>query len=186
MEARAKKNMSLGGQVSRPSGSTEEGLTILSNLPAVNTRKELAAAVGIGEVTMGKVMQIDEHAPAAIREALDSKEVSVSGAWKMLKVVRQFPLEEQETAADEMVAAVREVHRIDAEAEKRGKIAGIFCKAYEKAVLLTPTLENVRFWIEGTRMRADEIEGTMKESYELARTFQTIGDILQKEILPLY
>ena len=83
-----------------------------------------------------------------------------------------------------MLAAVREIKRVDTEADKRGKIAGLFCKAYEKAVLLTPTLECVRCWVEGTRMRPDEIEDSVRESYELAQTFKTIGDLLKNEILP--
>ena len=33
-------------------------------------------------------------------------------------------------------------------------------------------------------MRLDEIEDSVRESYELAQTFQTIGDILKNEILP--
>lgn len=40
----------------------------------VDTRKELADTVGIGERTMGKVMQIDENAPAVVKEALDNKD----------------------------------------------------------------------------------------------------------------
>ena len=48
IEAKAKANMSTGGQAFRPSEGAKEGLTTLSNLPAVNTRKELADAVGIG------------------------------------------------------------------------------------------------------------------------------------------
>lgn len=84
-----------------------------------------------------------------------------------------------------MVAAVQEVKQLDAKAERRGKIAGLFCKAYERAVLLTPTVEDIRCWTEGTRMRPEEIEDTIKESYELAQVFQTIGDILKNEILPL-
>ena len=64
------------------------------------------------------------------------------------------------------------------------KIAGLFCKAFERAVLLTPSEENVRLWVEGTRMRPDEIGDSVRESYELAQTFQTIGDILKNEILP--
>ena len=186
IETKAKEKMSLGGQKSRRAESVEKGLTTLSNLPAVNTRKELADAVGIGEVTMGKVMQIDEHAPAAIRDALDNKELSVNGAYKILRAVQQFPAEEQDTVAAEMIAAGREIREKDAEADRRGRIAGLFCKAYEKAVLLTPTTENVRYWVEGARMRPDEIEDAMKESYELARTFQTIGDILKQEMIPLH
>ena len=42
----------------------------------------------------------------------------------------------------------------------------------------------MRLWVEGTRMRPDEIEDSVRESYELAQTFQTIGDLLKYEILP--
>lgn len=110
--------------------------------------------------------------------------MSVNGAWKILKAVQQFPTDEQDTAAAEMVAAVQEVREKDAEADRKGKIAALFCKAYEKAVLLTPTSENVRYWVEGTRMKPDEIEDSIRESYELVQTFQTIGNILKNEILP--
>lgn len=74
-----------------------------------------------------------------------------------------------------MIAAVREIDRIDAEADRREKIASLFCKAYERAVLLTPTSDNIRCWVKGTRMRPEEIEDTIKESYELAQVFHTIG-----------
>lgn len=50
-----------------------------------------------------------------------------------------------------------------------------------RAVLLTPTEENVRIWAECTRMTPED---SVKESYELAQTFQTIGDLLKNEILP--
>ena len=78
---------------------------------------------------------------------------------------------------------MREIDQLDAEADHRGKIAGLFCKAYERAVLLTPTLENVRIWVENTRMKPDEVEDSVQESYELAQTFQTIGDLLKNDIL---
>ena len=85
IEAKAKANMSAGGQAYHPS---EEGSATLPNLPPVDTRKELADSVGLGERTMGKVMQIDKHAPAAVKEALDKKVVklsladSVSERWR--------------------------------------------------------------------------------------------------------
>ena len=49
-------------------------------ISAVDTRKELANIVGLGERTMGKVMQIDEHAPVPVKEALDKKELSINQA----------------------------------------------------------------------------------------------------------
>ena len=187
IEARAKENMSLGGQAFRPSEGVEEGLTTLSNLPPVNTRKELADTVGIGEVTMGKVMQIDEHAPAPIREALDSGELSINQGYNLTRQLQEVPEAERDQAAAlavELAKAKKEIQAFDAEADRRGKIAGLFCKAFERAVLLTPSEENVRIWVECTRMRTDEIEDSVRDSRELAEVFTTIADILER-MLPV-
>ena len=156
IEARAKANMSAGGRAYRPS---EEGSATLPNLPPVDTRKELADSVGLGERTMGKVMQIDEHAPAAVKEA--------QAAQEALDILR----------------AKKEIQEKDAEIDREGKIAGVFCKAYEKAVLLDPTEENVRIWAKCTRMTRDEMEDTVKESRELAEVFRTIADLMER-LLP--
>jgi ParB-like chromosome segregation protein Spo0J len=147
-----------------------------------DTRKEMAQAVGIGEQAMGRITQLAENAPPSLKEALESKKVSVNRGWKILKAVRQLPPEEQDSAAAEMLSAVREIDQSDAEADRRHKIAGLFCKAYEKAVLLTPTEENVRIWTECTRMTREEIEDSVQDSYELAQTFQAIGDLLKNAI----
>ena len=180
VEARARANQ----------GTRTDLLTTLSEsqsqLP-VNTRKELADAVGIGEVTMGKVMQIDEHAPAPIREALDSGELSINQGYNLTRQLQDIPEELREEAAAravELIHAKEEISRTDAEAEHRGKIAGLFCKAFERAVLLTPSEENVRLWVEGTRMRPDEIEDSVKEARELSGVFSTIADILER-MLPI-
>lgn len=148
-----------------------------------DTRKEMAQAVGIGEQAMGRIAQLAENAPPSLKEALENKEVSINRGWKIMKAVQQLPPEEQESAAAEMLSAVREIDQLDVESDRRHKIAALFCKAYERAVLLTPTLENVRCWVECTRMRPDEIEDSVKESFELAQTFQTIGYLLKIEIL---
>lgn len=184
IEAKAKANQSAGGQAFHPSDTTEEGLATLPNLPSspVDTRKELAEAVGLGERTMGKVMQIDEHAPSAVKEALDSGELSVNQGYNITRQVQELPEEQREEAAAqavELLKAKKEVQAIDAEADRRGKIASLFCKAFERAVLLTPTEENVRIWVENTRMRPDEIEDSVKEARELAIVFSAIADILQ-------
>ena len=177
IEARAKENMSAGG------GDQKSGLTTLSDpISPINTRKELADAVGIGEVTMGKVMQIDEHAPAAVREALDNKDLSINQGYNITKQVQALPEAQQEEAAAqavELAKAKKEIHALDEEAARRGKIAKLFCQAFEKAVQLTPSEENVRIWVEGTRMRPDEIEDSIKEAHELSDVFATIADVLE-------
>lgn len=183
IEARAKENMSLGGQAYKPS---EEGLTTLSNLPPVNTRRDLADSVGIGEVTMGKIMQIDEHAPAAVKEALDKKELSVNQGYQITRQVQDLPESEQGQAALELVElekAKKEIREKDAEIDRQSKIAGVFCKAYEKAVLLTPTEENVRIWVKCTRMTREEMEDTIQESRELADVFTAIAGLMER-LLP--
>ena len=185
IEARARANQSAAG------GDKFNEKPLSATLPeavsAVDTRKELANAVGLGERTMGKVMQIDEHAPSAVREALDRGELSINQGYNLIRQIQEIPEELREEAAAravELIHAKEDIRRTDAKAEHRGKIAGLFCKAFERAVLLTPTEENVRLWVEGTRMRPDEIEDSIKEAYELAQTFQTIGDLLKSEILP--
>lgn len=136
------------------------------------------------EQTMGRIARLSEDAPQALKDVLERKEVSVNRGWMILKAVQQLPTEEQENAAAEMIAAVREIDRIDAGADRRGKVASLFCRAYERAVLLMPTSENIRCRVEGARMRPEEIEDSVRESYELAQVFQTIGDVLRHDFLP--
>ncbi len=147
-----------------------------------DTHKEMAQAVGIGEQTMGRIAQLTENAPQSWKDALENKEVSINRGWRILKAVQQLPPEEQEPIVAEMLSAVREIDQSDTEIDRRHKIAGLFCKAYERAVLLTPTEENVRIWTECTRMTQEEIKDSVQESYELAQTFQTIGDLLKNAI----
>ena len=174
--------MSAGGG-DRKSDVAKSGLVNSPNpISAVDTRKEMAQAVGIGEQAMGRIAQLAENAPQSLKNALENKEVSVNRGWRILKAVQQFPPEEQESVAAEMLSAVREIDQLDAEADHRHKIAGLFCKVYEKAVLLTPTEENVRIWTECTRMTKEDIEDSVQDSYELAQTFQTIGDLLKNAI----
>ena len=184
IEARAKANQQTyhGNQYeSGPSATLPE----VHSAP-VDTRKELAASVGLGERTMGKVMQIDEHAPAAVKEALDKKELSINQGYQITRQIQDLPEDEQGQAALELVElekAKKEIREKDAEIDRQSKIAGVFCKAYEKAVLLTPTEENVRIWVKCTRMTREEMEDTIRESRELAGVFTAIAGLVER-LLP--
>ena len=184
IEAKAKANQSAAG------GDKYSGKPLSATLPnpidPVDTRKELAASVGLGERTMGKVMQIDEHAPAAVKEALDKRELSVNQGYQITRQVQDLPKDEQGQAALELVElekAKKEIREKDAEIDRQSKIAGVFCKAYEKAVLLTPTEENVRIWVKCTRMTREEMEDTIQESRELAGVFTAIAGLMER-LLP--
>lgn len=163
-------------------GTRSDLLTTLSEGSSINTRKKLADTVGIGEVTMGKVMQIDEHAPAAVKEALDSGDLSINQGYNITRQVQKLPEKQRENAAIQAVElekAKREIRQSDAESNRRHKIAGLFCKAFERAVLLTPSEENVRIWAECTRMTPEEIADSAKEAHELAEVFSAIAGILE-------
>ena len=95
--------------------------------------------------------------------------------------VRDLPEERREEAAAlavELEKAKKEIRQGDEDSARRHKIAGLFCKAFEKAVLLTPTEENVRIWAECTRMNQDEIRDSAQEARELAEVFTAIANIL--------
>ena len=180
IEAKAKANQSAaGGDRFREKPLSA---TLPEAVPSVDTRRELAEAVGLGERTMGKVMQIDEHAPAAVREALDSGDLSINQGYNITRQVQELPEERREEAAAQAVElekAKKEIRQADAESDRRHKIAGLFCKAFERAVLLTPTEENVRIWTQCTRMTPEEITDNAKEARELAEVFASIAGILE-------
>ena len=84
----------------------------------------------------------------------------------------------------ELEKAKREVREKDAEADRRTKIAKQFSKAFEIAVQLDVTEENIRVWTECARMTLGEIEENAEEARELSATFAEIArhlDALAKE-----
>lgn len=164
---------------------------ILATLPksseAIDTRKELADAVGLGERTMGKVMQIDEFAPSPVKDALDKGELTIHQGYNITRDVKDLPEAEREEAAQKAVEyekAKKELRRTDAEIDRMGKIAKQFCAAFEKSHLLDPSHENIRAWTEGTRMTLDEMLDAVKEARELSATFKRIADVIENEMLP--
>ena len=185
VEARARANQSAAGG-NKYVDETASGNVAESGF-SVDTRKELADSVGLGERTMGKVMQIDEHAPTAVKEALDKKELSINQGYNITQQVRQLPEEEQDEAARmavEYEKMKKEIKKADAETDRRSKIARVFCKAFECAVAMEVTEENVRIWTECTRMRPDEMEYSVQEARELAGAFSQIADILEQKVIP--
>jgi ParB-like chromosome segregation protein Spo0J len=156
---------------------------ISATLPErVDTRKELADAVGIGERTMGKVMQIDEHAPPTVIEALDNKEMSINQGYNLTKKLLELPEEQREAAAIdalELEKAKKELRKSDAEIDRRARISTQFSKAYGLAVQLEATEDSVRAWTEFSGMSADCIRDMIRESMELAEKFQAIAELLE-------
>lgn len=178
IEARAKANKSASGGNKKTEAARSVSVNSPEPISPIDTRKEMANAVGIGEQTMGRIDQINAHGPDVVKEALDKKELSVNQGYNITKEVQQLPEEQREEAAREAI------RKLDEEIDQRTRTANIFCKAYERAVLLTPTEENVRIWTECTRMTPDEMADAVENSLELAGKFTAIAEIIQTKILP--
>ena len=190
VEARAKANQSAAGgdQKSQEAKSlsliSDEAISgeAAAETAHVDTRKELADSVGVSRDTMNKVMKIDENAPQVVKDALDRKEISVNQGYNITRELKDVPEEERDEsarAAVEMAKSRKEIRRKDAEADRRGKIAAQFCKAVEKSIILEATEENIRLWVEGARMRPDEIALYARESREISEIFATTADLLE-------
>ena len=178
-KARARQQEYYGNQY-------ESGLP--ATLPEVHsqhmeTRKELADTVGIGERTMGKAMRIDDKAPQVVKDALDNREISINQGYNITRQLQELPEEEREQAAEIAVAEEkmkRELRKSDAEIDRRAKIAGTFCKAFEKSFDLRPTEENIGWWVSCCRMRTREIKHAIDEARELSRMYASIEQTLRK------
>ena len=77
VEARAKEKMAMVMAENRqfnPNNTNEQISTLVSkSVPdTLDTRKELAKTVGVGEVTMGRAMKIEDEAPQPVKDAVDS------------------------------------------------------------------------------------------------------------------
>lgn len=159
-------------------------LTMLSKVQTepVNTRKELADAVGIGQVTMGKALKIDEQAPQAVKDALDKKQISVNQGYRITRHVQSLPEEQREEAASmavEVEKMKKELRQSDEETDRRSKIAGQFCKAFEKSLLLRPTAENIGYWVEFCLLQTKEIKHAIDEARQLSKMYASIEEILR-------
>ena len=149
-EARDKANHAANGgdKVSEGVACTIRDTPIAAK---VDTRQELADSVGLGRNTMSKVMQIDDNAPEAIRQALDKKELSVNWGYELTKRLEDVPEAEWEQAAAERLEyerAKKLLAKKNAEIDRKSKIAKQFSKVFEKAILLEVNEENVRIWTD--------------------------------------
>ena len=203
LEARGKANMSAGGgdqksrearqRVENPAmeqragaeDETESGWTKWSNpiLEQVDTRQQLADAVGVGRSTMNRIIHIDEHAPQAVKDALDKKEISVSQGYNITRQLQEVPEEERERTAEIAIADEKmrkKLRKSDEETDRRFKIAGQFGKAFEKSFEVNPTEENIGYWVDCSRMRTREIKLAIDEARELSQMYASIERTLRK------
>ena len=155
----------------------------------METRKELANAVGIGERTMGKAMQIDERAPQAVKDALDNKEISVNKGYEITRQVQGLPEEEREQAAETALAmrkAAEKLKKGDEEIDRKTKTAQSFSKLYTALLHLEDTEEAVNCWVDCCRMTPLQIKNNAALTRDFQQKFARIAGLLEAKLPPEY
>ncbi len=187
IEARARANMSAGGG-DQKSAEAKSGFPKSENpiRNKVNTTKELAKSVGIGSDTMNKVIQIDEHAPAPVKEALDKKEISINQGYNITKELEDIVDEEKEQAA--MEAVQREVENKMAskrrEINARTAIAKRYASAFEHGILMDVSEENTATWVEQCGITYESLDRCIEEARIISDRFLAIADFLENKLKP--
>ena len=153
-----------------------------------SVRKELAETVGVGEVTMGKTMKIEDEAPQPVKDAVDSGDITIHQGYTLTKELDELDLPDEEKEQAAMEAVEREIVRKN-ESRKRkineeARIAKAFCSAFEHASALKPTVENMQLWVENSGILYDQLDSTAEDARSIANTFLTIADILINTIKP--
>ena len=189
IEARAKANMVAGGGDQK----SEAAISGSAKLPnpiteTVDTRKELANAVGLKERTMGMVMQIGENAAESVKAALDNKAITINQGYNITKELQEMDLPDEEKEQAAMEAVEREIARKN-ESRKRkiseeARIAKAFSAAFEHAAAIRATVENVQLWVENSGILYDQLDSAAEDARDIANTFSAIADILINTIKP--
>lgn len=190
--AEAKLHLATGGD-RRSDEFKNQGCTTLSNLEnqrnsAVDTRKELAEMVGVSRGTMNKAMRIEDDAPQAVKDAVDSGDITIHQGYNLTRELEDMdiPDDEQEQAA--MEAVEREIARKQEnkkrKVDEKTRIAKLFCAAFENSVLLKPTVENVEIWIERSGFLPHQLDGMIRDAERIAESYLQIADIITNTIKP--
>ena len=191
IETRARAKMVAGGG-DKVSAASRAGSATLPNPPAadsvsedpIDTRKELAKTVGLGERTMGKIMKIDESAPELVKQAVAANEITVNAAYDVTRRLMELPEEEREDAAEEYVEAAKAYKRGVKKADEKHDIAVAINRAMEQAGKMEITDITVRIWIDYCGIRSDAIDDAIREAGEYAEKFLLLKEILETQIKP--
>lgn len=185
VEERAKNNLSVAGGDNRR--SDEAPLTPVSKVvDKTNTRKELAKAVGVGEVTMGRAMKIEDETPQAVKDAVDSGDITISQGYNLTRELEDMDIPEDEQEQAAMEAVEREILRKQEnrkrKIDEKTRVAKLFCAAFENSVLLKPTVENVETWIERSGILSHQLDGMVRDAEQIAESYLQIAEIIKHKL----
>ena len=180
IEARAQKNKGTRTDLRTTLSEGSDGF-----IPT-DTKQELADAVGLSRGTMNKVLKIEEQGPEPVKEALDNKEITIHQGYNITKELQEMDLPDEEKEQAAMEAVEREIARKNESRRRKidesTRIAKGFCAAFEKALQIDPSPENIRTWLEECSITPEQLDNTIEEARQIAGSFSTIADFLESTI----
>lgn len=188
IEERAKKRQSEAGGDKKSNDAKSLSATLPKAISdtdeKIDTRKELAKTVGLGERTMGKIMKIDEDAPELVKQAVEANEITVNAAYDVTRRLMELPEDERADAVEEYVEAAKAYKRGLKKADEKHDIAVAINQAMEQAGKMEITDITVLIWIDYCGVRSDAIDDAIQEASEYAEKFLLFKDILETQIKP--
>jgi hypothetical protein len=73
-----------------------------------DTTQILADTADVGRDTMNKIIQIDERAPAPVKDALDNGDLSVNAGYTITRLLEKLPEEARDAAAERAVELAKQ------------------------------------------------------------------------------
>jgi hypothetical protein len=73
-----------------------------------DTTQILADTADVGRDTMNKIIQIDERAPAPVKDALDNGDLSVNAGYNITRLLEKLPEETRDAAAERAVELAKQ------------------------------------------------------------------------------
>ncbi len=163
-------------------GTRSDLSTTLSKGSAISTRKELANVVGVGEVTMGKAMKIEDEAPQPVKDAVDNGELSIHQGYTLTRELQELPEDERNEAAAEAVEREKvrkEMAKKNARTDGETKIANAFSTALDKAQALDVTEQNVKIWVTHANLYGELLDDAIEDAAELSVMFANLTKLLK-------
>ena len=149
-------------------------------------RQEMAeaavAAVKYGDDSAWS--ETGEYIPREFFDAVEQEEIKSDMSGIMTDALLKTPPEDRDDMAEKMIHAARNVYEKDRQIDEEHKIAKLYINGFRYGNPVKATVENVRRYLKFTSMEPEEMEMSMEEAYEIARNFNSIGDIIKNEFLP--
>ena len=168
--------------------SIHKGYSIVKQVEQLpEDQRQKAAEAAVQAIKSGLDAAWDQNGdyiPTDFYHAVAQNEIQTDLAGSMIQIMMNTPPEDRDEMAERMIQIAQDVREKDRKVDAEYKAAKIINDAFLRACLVEATRENVRCYLQYTCQDEEGMELSMKEAYDIARTFNAIGDLIKNEFLP--